>query len=55
MNDLFGGQKRGCLGDGGIRKGMHLEGAKERATTESDREEAQCEEGTAQEETPGRD
>ena len=55
MNDLFGGQKRGCLGDGGIRKGMYLEGAKERAVAELDGEKAQYGEGEAQEETTGRD
>ena len=37
------------------KKGLDLEREKERAVTESDREEAQYKEGEAQEETPGRD
>ena len=34
---------------------MELEGAKERAAVESERDEARCKEGAAQEETPVRD
>ena len=37
------------------QEGLNLEGAKERAAAESDREEAKYGEGSAQEETPGQD